>query len=82
MDDANALANGKWRTRIRLFGSDLTVLQTEEQEGAGIIQAPMRLKDFTVGWTQAEQAPLFVVADLFVDGELADRSTGRARRWN
>lgn len=74
MDDANALANRKWSTRIRLFGADLTVLQSDEQEGAGVIQAPLRLKDFAVSWTQAEQEPLFVVADLYVDGELADRA--------
>jgi hypothetical protein len=50
------------------------VLQTEEQEGAGTIQTPLRLKDFTVNWTQAEQEPLFVVADLLVDGKPADRA--------
>jgi beta-mannosidase len=74
MDDAGELAGKTWRVGIRLFGSNLEVLQSAEHGGAGAIKSPLRLPTFCVPWKLTEHEPLFVVVDLFAEGVRVDRS--------
>jgi beta-mannosidase len=73
-DETNALDGREWRTRIRLLGPDFQVLQEAENGGSGAVKSPCGRPAFVIPWNMAEYEPLFLVADLFVEGALADRT--------
>jgi beta-mannosidase len=84
LDDADALKGLDWIVRVKAFGGDLNEIGRKEFHGRSSIASPCNLTSEATGWPMpigtgfhlsyeaALTAPLFVVAEVLVDGVLAD----------
>ncbi|MGD0137857.1 MAG: LamG-like jellyroll fold domain-containing protein [Tepidisphaeraceae bacterium] len=74
LDDADALADTKWRVMVRAYDGQLRLIQDRHFDGSGSIQGLRHLGDFSLTERQTDTAPLFIVAEVHRGGQPADRT--------
>jgi beta-mannosidase len=74
LDDADELAGASWQVVVRAYGPDLQEIKRTEFSGAGTIESPLRLGEFSLSFKETDATPLLIVAEVIEDGEVADRT--------
>ena len=74
LDDANALKERSWRVVVKAYDSSLNLLKSNSWAGNGGIGSTKRLGDFLLSSEQVKSAPLFIVSEVLVEDQLADRT--------
>ena len=74
LDDADALADSDWQVVVRAFNGDLQLIKRVEYTGQGGVTSPRKLGEFTLTFEETDTVPLFVVAEVWQEGALTDRS--------
>ncbi|MCY4072963.1 MAG: beta-mannosidase [Chloroflexi bacterium] len=74
LDDASELANASWQVLVRAYNGGLQLIKSAGFEGRGPVTSPHALGDFSLSYEQTDTVPLFVVAEVWKDKTLADRT--------
>ena len=74
LDDASELADASWQVLIRAYDGALQLIKSASFEGRGSVTSPHALGDFSLSYAQTDTVPLFVVAEVWKDKSLADRT--------
>ncbi|MCY4018838.1 MAG: beta-mannosidase [Chloroflexi bacterium] len=74
LDDGAELAHASWQVVIRAYDGGLQLIKSEGFDGRGPVTSPHALGDFSLTYAQTDTVPLFVVAEVWKDGALADRT--------
>ena len=74
LDDADALAGKSWKVAVRAYDSALKLIKSFEFDGEDSIEQTKKVGNLTLDYEETNTAPLFVVSEVIVDGELADRT--------
>jgi len=74
LDDAAELASASWRVLVRAYDGGLQLIKSADFEGRGGVASPHALGDFSLSYAQTDTVPLFVVAEVWKEGALADRT--------
>ncbi len=74
LDDAGALTDASWQVVVRAYDGQLQLINREHFDGQGGVDSPFSLGEFTLSYEQTDTAPLFVVAETWIDNKLADRT--------
>ncbi len=74
LDDASELADASWQVLIRAYDGGLQLIKSAGFEGRGSVTSPHALGDFSLSYAQTDTVPLFVVAEVWKDKSLADRT--------
>jgi beta-mannosidase len=75
LDDAGELTNASdYKVSVRAYDNLLKLIKEEKFAGSGTIETAKQLGTFTLSDEQTDTAPLFIVIDLMVGGELRTRN--------
>lgn len=74
LDDASELANASWRVLIRAYDGELQLIKSTSFAGRDRVTSPHALGEFSLSYEQTDTVPLFVVAEVWKDDALADRT--------
>lgn len=74
LDDASELADATWQVLVRAYDGELQLIKSASFEGSGSVTSPRALGDFSLTYEQTDTVPLFVVAEVWKDKSLTDRS--------
>lgn len=74
LDDANSLADAAWQVSARAYNGALQLIKREDYAGQGSVGSPRQLGEFTLTFEETDTVPLFIVAEVWRDSALADRS--------
>lgn len=74
LDDADSLADSSWQVVVRAYNGGLQLIKREDFSGQGRVANPHKLGEFALAFEETDTVPLFVVSEVRVDGELADRT--------
>lgn len=75
LDDAGELTNASdYKVSVRAYDNLLKIIKEEKFSGSGPIETAKQLGTFTLSAAQTDTAPLFIVIDLMVGGELRTRN--------
>jgi len=75
VDDADRLARAKaWRVSLRAYDAALCEVRRLEVEGKGSVNCLKRLGELHLSAEEAASVPLWIVADVTVEGELVGRN--------
>ncbi len=74
LDDASELADASWQVLVRAYDGGMQLIKSAGFEGRGTVRSPHALGDFSLSYQQTDTVPLFVVAEVWKDKALADRS--------
>lgn len=74
LDDASELADASWKVLVRAYDGELQLIKRASFEGRGPVTSPHPLGDFSLSYAQTDTVPLFLVAEVWKDKSLADRT--------
>jgi beta-mannosidase len=74
LDDADALAGVEWRAIVRAFDGELNLMEARNFTGRDSVGHVRHLGEFSLTERQTDTAPLLIVAEVYRDGQLADRT--------
>jgi beta-mannosidase len=74
MDDDESLAGKEWKVWVKAYNSELQLIKAFEFTGQGKIESPQKLGKFLLNFEETDSSPLLVVAEVQVNGALADRT--------
>jgi beta-mannosidase len=74
LDDADTLRDAAYAVAVQAYGADLRPIKQSRYQGHGSIRKVAKVGQFTLTAEQTRTAPLFVVADVLRDGQLAQRN--------
>ena len=74
LDDANALDNTRWQVVVCAYDGQLRQIKRSVFEGPGEVESPAALGMFTLSFQQTDTVPLFIIAEVWAEDHLADRS--------
>ena len=74
LDDASELIDMPWQVVIRAYDGQLQLIKSQRFEGQGRVNSPHALGNFSLSYEETDTVPLFVVAEVWKDDVLADRT--------
>jgi beta-mannosidase len=74
LDDAGALDRANWRVVVRAYDARLHEVRRLAFDGQGAIASPLQVGSLDLTFQQTDTAPLLVVAEVFRNDALADRT--------
>lgn len=74
LDDADALADSKWKVVAWVYDSGLQEVKRVEFEGEGSIKALLSLGTLSLEFEETDSTPLLIVVQVVKDGLVADRT--------
>ncbi len=74
LDDASELIDMPWQVVIRAYDGQLKLIKSQRFEGQGRVNSPHALGSFSLSYEETDTVPLFVVAEVWKDDVLADRT--------
>ena len=74
LDDADRLKGRAWLVTVRVYDGALREIKRETYDGRGSIRSPLNLGRFELDTARTDNAPLFFVSEVHVDGQPADRT--------
>ena len=74
LDDASELIDMPWQVVIRAYDGQLQLIKSQRFEGQGRVHSPHALGNFSLSYEETDTVPLFVVAEVWKDDVLADRT--------
>lgn len=74
LDDNDSLSGHEWRVNVSAYNSGLEEIQTTSWCGREPIDRVSHLSDFHLTKEQTNSTPLLLVAEVVLDGRLADRT--------
>ena len=74
LDDADALADSKWKVVAWVYDSGLQEVKRAEFEGEGSIRALLSLGTLSLEFEETDSTPLLIVVEVVKDGLVADRT--------
>ena len=74
LDDANTLAGKSWKVGVRAYDSALRLIKSFEFDGEDSIEHTKKVGNLLLDYEETNSSPLFIISEVIVDGELADRT--------
>lgn len=74
LDDTDALAGKLWKVAVRAYDSELKLIKSFEFDGKDSIDHTKKVGNLILDYVETNSTPLLVVAEVIVDGNLADRT--------
>jgi len=74
LDDTDALAGKSWKVGVRAYDWALKLIKSFEFDGKDSIDQTEKVGNLILDYEETNSAPLFIVSEVIVDDELADRT--------